>query len=418
MKKLISVLLTVLLLFSTVPSVFAANLDNVNISIDGVVLPEKGVLWNGTTMVPMRSVLERLGFIIRWDESKQEIQALKADLRLTLNLYSTTGTSVSGGGTTPIYLTQAPNNFNGSTFVPLRFIAEAGGLEVSWDKTTSTAIIDNNLPTLLVHGFNGGFNTFKTMSDSLELEYSDTLDIVHVKVDGSLYIEKEAEIHGKNPIIVVVFDNSVDTLAAGVNGLQKVISYELDRYATTKVNVVAHSFGGIVTTKYIVDNPTNNYINKFMTLASPIGGVKYVKVVNPKTSPLLTLSPSSLVSSFWYGMLPDTTLDDLDVLKSKDLKGVLSKLKDGKFDKSIQVISLAGKFDTKIAPKKTALLLGDFISNIRTGEVPTDHSGIHEQGFITALIKTFMKNDLQSSEVTKYLEDAVRLRGGAGNLGM
>jgi lecithin:cholesterol acyltransferase len=45
-----------------------------------------------------------------------------------------------------------------------------------------------------------------------------------------------------------------------------------NRYPKAKVNIVAHSMGGLLARRYILDNPNDHYIQKLITLASPFLG--------------------------------------------------------------------------------------------------------------------------------------------------
>ncbi|UJF34216.1 copper amine oxidase N-terminal domain-containing protein [Paenibacillus hexagrammi] len=94
---------------------------------------------SGTTMVPFRSAFEALGMKVNWDGDKQEVTAEgeQASLKLTIG-----SKAVTVGGESK-ELEVAPLIEQGVTFVPLRFIGEASGREVSWDGRTQTVYIAN-----------------------------------------------------------------------------------------------------------------------------------------------------------------------------------------------------------------------------------------------------------------------------------
>ena len=70
MKKLLSVILCVSLIFSMAVSSVALASDEINVTINGVkqnydVMP---VIVDGRTLVPMRGIFEALGAKIKWDD--------------------------------------------------------------------------------------------------------------------------------------------------------------------------------------------------------------------------------------------------------------------------------------------------------------------------------------------------------------
>lgn len=92
---------------------------------------------NGTTLVEFRTIFERLGYAIRFDSTTKTITGSKRGVQLSLRLGNKSA-SVNGKART---LNVAPQVFGGSTMVPLRFIAEASGLEVSWNTFTRSILI-------------------------------------------------------------------------------------------------------------------------------------------------------------------------------------------------------------------------------------------------------------------------------------
>jgi hypothetical protein len=85
---------------------------------------------DGSTMVPMRALFERLGFHVAWDADKQMAKANKGGLTISLSINR--GTAMVNG--TTYYLEVAPTLESGSTYMPLRFVSEAAGAEVLWNE--------------------------------------------------------------------------------------------------------------------------------------------------------------------------------------------------------------------------------------------------------------------------------------------
>ena len=138
MKKLISVILSIVMIASIVPlMVFADN--SISITIDGKaqiydVMP---VIENGRTLVPMRAIFEALGADIYWNDAKKTVLGKKDDTEVTLQI-GNTNAKVNNKDVT---LDVAATIIEGRTMVPVRFISEALGCTVNWDDTTKTVII-------------------------------------------------------------------------------------------------------------------------------------------------------------------------------------------------------------------------------------------------------------------------------------
>lgn len=120
---------------------FAAN-QGVKVKIDGVTLktdvPAQVV--NGRTLVPLRALFEEYGLEVYWEQKPQII---------TCYNYGDRGVSMKLGLNSNMamvneelrYLDQPPIAINGRTMVPLRFISEVLGSDVSWNQKTKTVNI-------------------------------------------------------------------------------------------------------------------------------------------------------------------------------------------------------------------------------------------------------------------------------------
>lgn len=87
---------------------------------------------NGTTVVPIRAIVESLGGTVGWNTA-----ARRLDLRLGSHTVTTwvgkTTATVNGSSKT---MSIAPAIINGRTMIPLRFVAESLGCLVGWDQPT------------------------------------------------------------------------------------------------------------------------------------------------------------------------------------------------------------------------------------------------------------------------------------------
>jgi len=92
---------------------------------------------NGRVLVPLRGVMEKLGAYVTFDGPTKTVSATKAGTDLTLHLGDRHAV-VNGHDVT---LDVPPQEFRGSTMVPLRFVGEALGAEVRWNAATYTVDI-------------------------------------------------------------------------------------------------------------------------------------------------------------------------------------------------------------------------------------------------------------------------------------
>ncbi|MEI6500420.1 MAG: stalk domain-containing protein, partial [Armatimonadota bacterium] len=94
----------------------------------------------GSMLLPMRDVFEALNSDVKWRESDQRITATRGAIEIELWIGKTSALVNGQQRLLPI----APMLVNGSTYVPLRFPAEAFGGSVEWDAAARTALI--NIP--------------------------------------------------------------------------------------------------------------------------------------------------------------------------------------------------------------------------------------------------------------------------------
>ncbi|TXK74810.1 copper amine oxidase N-terminal domain-containing protein [Paenibacillus sp. N3.4] len=91
------------------------------------------------TMLPVRFISEKLGAEIKWDEKSKQITVKDGVTDTIISLAVNSKTATVNGS--PVQLDSAPIIKQGSTFVPLRFIAETLGCKVSFDDDSSSVTI-------------------------------------------------------------------------------------------------------------------------------------------------------------------------------------------------------------------------------------------------------------------------------------
>ncbi|PQV65048.1 Copper amine oxidase N-terminal domain-containing protein [Abditibacterium utsteinense] len=93
---------------------------------------------NGRTLVPMRDIFEALGATVNYNSLNQSIAAQKGTTIVRLAL----GSRNAAVNNIPVTLDAAARTYYGSTFVPLRFVSEALGANVSFNPSNRIVSIN------------------------------------------------------------------------------------------------------------------------------------------------------------------------------------------------------------------------------------------------------------------------------------
>ncbi len=110
---------------------------------------------NGRLLVPLRGVLEKMGAYVQYDSNSQTVTAFQGESKISLPIGQRTAT-VNGRDVT---LDVPAQVVNGSTMVPLRFVAESLGAQVNYNVAANTvSIFAPNTGSLSVAS-NGGLGT-------------------------------------------------------------------------------------------------------------------------------------------------------------------------------------------------------------------------------------------------------------------
>lgn len=139
------------------------------IYVDGVEVPFSAAPYivNGTTtMVQFRPIFEELGMTVTWSKADGRIEGTRPGKRIVLTLGSTVA-EVDGKAVT---LAAAPVVKGSHTMVPLRFVGEASGYAVDYDKKTGAVTIRSKEETPRASedgGASGGGNPAATPSEDV-----------------------------------------------------------------------------------------------------------------------------------------------------------------------------------------------------------------------------------------------------------
>lgn len=139
-----------LLVIVMIISLFQGNMAMANITpsivVEGnrVAFDSPPYIDGGTTMVPMRVIFEALGSKMVWDEETKTVMGMKGSKAIALTINRSTA-NVNGKN---YGLLKPATVKKGRTVVPLRFVSEALGCEVTWDSKTKKVTI-NSIPESL-----------------------------------------------------------------------------------------------------------------------------------------------------------------------------------------------------------------------------------------------------------------------------
>ncbi|QJD86086.1 copper amine oxidase N-terminal domain-containing protein [Cohnella herbarum] len=139
MRKFISTLAAIVMLFSVIHLPEAKAASAIKIVIDGQVLStdQAPVAIAGYTFVPLRGIFEALNARVQWNQKAQTVTATKRDTTIVLRIGASTATI----NNQTVTLDAPARAIGGRTMVPVRFVSEALGDDVLWDKSTQSVII-------------------------------------------------------------------------------------------------------------------------------------------------------------------------------------------------------------------------------------------------------------------------------------
>lgn len=137
MKRIIrGFILFFILCFSVITP---ASAKDIAVTYNGYPLPlsAPAIMENSRILVPMRSIMETLGYTVIWHQDTHTIEASKESTKLFLTIDN----PVALVNQEPVTLDAAATLSKNTTMVPLRFIAEYSGATVKWDGETYTVSI-------------------------------------------------------------------------------------------------------------------------------------------------------------------------------------------------------------------------------------------------------------------------------------
>ncbi|WP_206662914.1 L,D-transpeptidase family protein [Anaerobacillus alkaliphilus] len=116
---------------------------------------------NNRVLVPLRAIFSSLGAKVTWDQKTQSVTAIRGDRNIKLTIGSTKA-YINGQET---ILDVPAEVYNGSTYVPIRFVSEALGAKINWDNEKRVIAIETETAPVVATSvdlkINGKLNPFE-----------------------------------------------------------------------------------------------------------------------------------------------------------------------------------------------------------------------------------------------------------------
>ncbi|WP_203363447.1 alpha/beta fold hydrolase [Bacillus sp. REN10] len=244
---------------------------------------------------------------------------------------------------------------------------------------TKAATSPHSNVTVFIHGYKGTVNSFRSMLHRFEHEHHWGRQVLLCKVtkDGRVLTSKVQRYTTNDRLFVqVVFENNRASFKDTAYWLSKVMNTLKAQYGINEVNLVGHSMGGIVSTKFLEDYQQGSkypHVNKLVVIGSPFKGVKNEKYFQTnKGGAALDLMPSS----------PAVT----QLEKNKDA-----------FPRHVKTLTIAGVAD-QVVDIDSALAIKHIVPKDNYHEViifdpNINHSGLHESNEVDERIGQFLWNE-------------------------
>lgn len=138
MKRLMLILMLSLVMTIGM-SLTAMAEEDVSVTLNGVELAfdSSPYIFEGRTLVPVRTITEAIGAEVGWD-SEQKIITISHDVGI---LYMRIGSNAYTLNADSYIMETAPEIKDSRTMVPLRFVAETFGFDVGWEADTRTVTL-------------------------------------------------------------------------------------------------------------------------------------------------------------------------------------------------------------------------------------------------------------------------------------
>lgn len=161
MKK---VIISAILLLAFTQIVYA---DDISIELNDeiVMFEEPPLIVKDRTMVPLKFLMDTLGYEVKWQASNSEVTATRGvneiKLQIDNDILMINGKSIKSD--------VAPVIINDRTYVPLAVISRATGSEVTWISDTRTVVIKEKLDFLNLYYGKGAYKNYSALNGELNI---------------------------------------------------------------------------------------------------------------------------------------------------------------------------------------------------------------------------------------------------------
>jgi uncharacterized alpha/beta hydrolase family protein len=233
----------------------------------------------------------------------------------------------------------------------------------------------SNQPTVFVHGYKGTANSFGFMLDRFENEYrwGNKALVYYVASNGRIHVRNLNKGQGDPTFVQVIFEDNRASVEDEAKWLASVFEHMRQNYYIDKVNLVAHSMGGLVSVKYLESYQGDKFpaVKKLITIGSPFDGI---------------------YAEEYFQINQDAAATDL-----KPDSAALKLLHENPFPKNIDVLSIGSAGDMIAVPESVQALRtivpDDQLQEIMINNEDLGHSGLHENRTVDKIIHSFLWQD-------------------------
>lgn len=193
---------------------------------------------NDRTMVPVRIIMENFGADVDWNETEQKVTITQGDRVITLVL----GSNIADVNGTQTELDVTPVETNGRTMVPLRFVSENLGYDVSYIEVTEQVLITDSPAVAEANGK-------KISYDLYELFYS-----LFANMGAGMYSEEE--------VAQYALDACYQLNSIYYNAVESGFTYTAEDYANIKAELENYypEIGGMCLNSVFADYTVKSFL--------------------------------------------------------------------------------------------------------------------------------------------------------------
>jgi len=155
--------ISVFLILAFTQVVFAEDIT-IEINDEVVVFEEPALIVEDRTMVPLKFLMDTLGYQVSWNAETYQVTALRNTHEMLLTIGDET--LIIDGET---YVSDvAPLIINDRTYVPLAIITRATGADVTWISDTRTVVVSEKLSYLNMFYGKGAYKSYSEIEEQLD----------------------------------------------------------------------------------------------------------------------------------------------------------------------------------------------------------------------------------------------------------